>query len=248
MPPLFTKLLVANRGEIACRIMRTARSMGIRTVGIYSEPDALAPHVAMADESFCVGGSASADSYLRIDRILDVMKTTGAQAVHPGYGFLSENAAFSEAVEAAGASFVGPGAFAIKAMGDKIESKKLASEAGVSTIPGVLGVLKNADEAVTVANQVGYPVMLKASAGGGGKGMRIAYNDAEAAEGFELSAAEAAASFGDDRIFVERYVEQPRHVEIRKHSEANTPCLAADQRQRLAPSAADTQRCRHPAP
>ena len=212
--PLFSKLLVANRGEIACRIMRTARRLGIRTVGVYSEADACAPHVGMADEAICVGSAASSDSYLRIDRLIDVLKRTGAEAVHPGYGFLSENAAFCEAVEAAGAAFVGPGVHAIQAMGDKIESKQLAAAAGVSTIPGVLGVLKSADEAVTVANEVGYPVMLKASAGGGGKGMRIAYNDAEAASGFTLSAAEAASSFGDDRIFVERYVEQPRHIEI----------------------------------
>lgn len=213
-PPLFRTLLVANRGEIACRIMRTAKRLGMRTIGVYSEPDARAPHVAMADEAICIGSAASADSYLRIDRLIDAIKKTGAEAVHPGYGFLSERAAFCEAVEAAGAAFVGPTAHAIRAMGDKIESKLLAQAAGVSTIPGVLAVMKTAEEAVAVANKVGYPVMLKASAGGGGKGMRIAYNDAEAASGFALSAAEAAASFGDDRIFVERYVEKPRHVEI----------------------------------
>ena len=213
MPP-FSKLLVANRGEIACRVMRTAKRLGIRTVGIFSEPDAQLPHVRMADEAICVGGAASADSYLHIDRVMEAVRSTGATAVHPGYGFLSENAAFAEAVTAAGAAFVGPPAGAIRAMGDKIESKRLAAAAGVSTIPGVLGVLGSAEEAVRVANEVGYPVMLKASAGGGGKGMRIAYNDAEAAAGFTLSAAEAASSFGDDRIFVERYVEQPRHIEI----------------------------------
>jgi len=213
-PPPFRSLLVANRGEIACRIMRTAKRLGMRTIGVYSEPDARAPHVAMADEAICIGSAASADSYLRIDRLIDAIKKTGAEAVHPGYGFLSERAAFCEAVEAAGAAFVGPTAHAIRAMGDKIESKMLAQAAGVSTIPGVLAVMKTAEEAVAVANKVGYPVMLKASAGGGGKGMRIAYNDAEAASGFALSAAEAAASFGDDRIFVERYVEKPRHVEI----------------------------------
>jgi len=213
-PPPFRSLLVANRGEIACRIMRTAKRLGMRTIGVYSEPDARAPHVAMADEAICIGSAASADSYLRIDRLIDAIKKTGAEAVHPGYGFLSERAAFCEAVEAAGAAFVGPTAHAIRAMGDKIESKLLAQAAGVSTIPGVLAVMKTAEEAVAVANKVGYPVMLKASAGGGGKGMRIAYNDAEAASGFALSAAEAAASFGDDRIFVERYVEKPRHVEI----------------------------------
>jgi propionyl-CoA carboxylase alpha chain len=213
-PPPFRSLLVANRGEIACRIMRTAKRLGMRTIGVYSEPDARAPHVAMADEAICIGSAASADSYLRIDRLIDAIKKTGAEAVHPGYGFLSERAAFCEAVEAAGAAFVGPTAHAIRAMGDKIESKMLAQAAGVSTIPGVLAVMKTAEEAVAVANKVGSPVMLKASAGGGGKGMRIAYNDAEAASGFALSAAEAAASFGDDRIFVERYVEKPRHVEI----------------------------------
>ena len=211
---LFKKLLVANRGEIACRVFRTAERLGIRTVAVYSEPDANAPHVAMADEAVCVGSAASAQSYLRADTILDVLRKTGACAVHPGYGFLSENAEFSEAVEASGAQFVGPGAEAIRAMGDKITSKQIAIDAGVDCIPGVQAVLKDADEAVEVAKSVGYPVMLKASAGGGGKGMRIAYNDAEAASGFALSAAEAASSFGDDRIFVERYVEQPRHVEI----------------------------------
>ena len=214
MPPPFRSLLVANRGEIACRIMRTAKRMGVHTIGVYSEPDARAPHVAMADEAICVGSAASADSYLRINRLMDVLKKTGAEAVHPGYGFLSENAAFCEAVEGAGAAFVGPTAHAISAMGDKIESKLLADAAGVSTIPGVTSVMETAEEAVAIANKVGYPVMLKASAGGGGKGMRIAYNDAEAASGFALSAAEAASSFGDDRIFVERYVEKPRHVEI----------------------------------
>ena len=218
MAPLFKKLLIANRGEIACRVIRTAKRLGIRTVAIYSEPDAQTPHVAMADEAVCLGGISSADSYLRVDKVLAAMKATGANAVHPGYGFLSENATFSQAVQDFGAAFVGPDAHAIDAMGDKIESKRLAGQAGVSIIPGIERVLKNAEEAVAVANEVGYPVMLKASAGGGGKGMRIAYTDDEAREGFKLSAAEAINSFGDDRIFVERYVESPRHIEIRKPS------------------------------
>jgi len=212
--PLFKKLLVANRGEIACRVMRTAHRMGIETVAVYSEPDSRAPHVALAGQSVCVGSAASADSYLRIDRILDAIASTGAEAVHPGYGFLSENAAFSEAVEAAGVAFVGPAAFAINAMGDKIESKRLAAEAGVTTIPGFEGVIADADEAARVASDVGFPVMIKASAGGGGKGMRIAWDEAEARQAFGLSQREAAASFGDDRIFIERYVEKPRHIEI----------------------------------
>ena len=185
----------------------------------------MAPHVRMADEAICVGGAASADSYLRVDAVMAAIKSTGAEAVHPGYGFLSENQAFADAVEAAGVAFVGPSAFAIQAMGDKIESKRLASSAGVSTIPGVESIIADADEAVKIANEVGYPVMLKASAGGGGKGMRIAYNDAEARSGFELSKAEAASSFGDDRIFVERYVEQPRHVEIQLIADKHGNCV-----------------------
>ena len=211
---LFDSLLIANRGEIACRIMRTAKRLGIKTIAVYSEADARAPHVAMADQAVCIGKAASSDSYLRVDRIIDVIRATGAQAVHPGYGFLSENAVFADAVEAEGVAFVGPRGDAISAMGDKIESKKLAAAAGVDTIPGFLGVLRDADEAVKVAAEVGYPVMVKASAGGGGKGMRIAWNEAEARQGYELSSREAAASFGDDRIFIERYVERPRHIEI----------------------------------
>ena len=221
MGRLFDSLLIANRGEIACRIMRTAKRLGIKTIAVYSEADARAPHVAMADQAVCIGKAASSDSYLRVDRIISVIRATGAQAVHPGYGFLSENAAFSEAVEAEGVAFVGPRGDAIRAMGDKIESKKLAAEAGVDTIPGFLGVLRDADEAVKVAAEVGYPVMVKASAGGGGKGMRIAWNGAETRQGFELSSREAAASFGDDRIFIERYVERPRHIEIQLLADAH---------------------------
>ncbi len=214
MGRLFDSLLIANRGEIACRIMRTAKRLGVKTIAVYSEADSRAPHVAQADQAVCIGKAASSESYLKVDNIIAAIRATGAQAVHPGYGFLSENAAFAEAVEAEGVAFVGPGAHAIRAMGDKIESKNLAKAAGVDTIPGFMGVLKDEDEAAKVAAEVGYPVMIKASAGGGGKGMRIAWNDAEARQGFTLSSREAAASFGDDRIFIERYVEQPRHIEI----------------------------------
>jgi len=231
MGRLFDTLLVANRGEIACRVMRTCKRLGIRTVGIYSEPDARAPHVAMADTAVCVGPAASTASYLNIEAIMRAIETTGAQAVHPGYGFLSENAAFSEAVEAAGVAFVGPAAYAMRAMGDKIESKKVAAAAGVSTIPGFMGVLKDEDEAVAVAAQVGYPVMIKASAGGGGKGMRIAYNEAETRSGFRTSSAEAASSFGDDRIFIERFVEEPRHIEIQLVADAHGGCVYLPERE-----------------
>lgn len=211
---MFKKILIANRGEIACRVIRTARSMGIGTVAIYSEADAGALHVQMADESVHVGGSASSDSYLRIDRVLQAVAQTGAEAVHPGYGFLSENAEFAQALEEAGVAFIGPGIHAITSMGDKIASKRLAADAGVNTIPGYTDVIKDADHAVQVASDIGYPVMLKASAGGGGKGMRVVWNDAECREGFDSTRAEARSSFGDDRIFAEKFVEQPRHIEI----------------------------------
>jgi len=208
------KILIANRGEIACRVMKTARKMGIKTVAIYSDADAGAPHVRMADEAVHIGPSAAAESYLVMDKILDAIKQTGAQAVHPGYGFLSENAAFAEALDKAGVAFIGPGKRAIEAMGDKITSKKLADEAGVSTVPGHMGLIEDAEEAVKIATQIGYPVMIKASAGGGGKGMRIAWNDDEAREGFALSRSEARSSFGDERIFIEKFVQKPRHIEI----------------------------------
>ena len=221
MGRLFDSLMVANRGEIACRIMRTAKRLGIKTIAVYSEADARAPHVRLADQAVCIGKAASSESYLKVDTIIEAMRATGAQAVHPGYGFLSENAAFSEAVEAEGKAFVGPGPFAIRAMGDKIESKKLAAEAGVDTIPGFLGVLSGEDEAAKVAAEVGFPVMIKASAGGGGKGMRVAWNEEEARQGFTLSSREAASSFGDDRIFIERYVENPRHIEIQLIADAH---------------------------
>jgi len=211
---LFSKILIANRGEIACRVMRTAKRMGIATVAVYSEADADALHVAMADEAVAVGPAPSSESYLVIDNIMAAIKETGADAVHPGYGFLSENAAFSEALEKAGVAFIGPGPKAIAAMGDKIESKRLAEEAGVATVPGRPGVIKDAEEAVTVSKEIGYPVMLKASAGGGGKGMRIARDDDGVRESFRLAASEALSSFGDDRIFIEKFIENPRHIEI----------------------------------
>ncbi len=211
---MFTKILIANRGEIACRVIRTARRMGIATVAVYSEADAGALHVREADEAVAIGPAASADSYLRIDRIVAACRQTGAEAVHPGYGFLSERAAFTTALAEAGIAFIGPTPEAIAAMGDKIESKKLAAAAGVSTVPGHLGIIPDADAAMLVAHDIGYPVMIKASAGGGGKGMRIAHDDAELREGFSGARHEAKASFGDDRIFLEKYIEEPRHIEI----------------------------------
>ena len=211
---LFAKILVANRGEIACRIIRTARRMGIATVAVYSEADRGALHVAQADSAVCIGGAAPAESYLRIDAIVDACRESGAEAVHPGYGFLSENRAFREALEAAGIAFIGPPAGAIESMGDKITSKRIAEAAGVNTIPGHTGVVRDANDAVRIAHEVGYPVMLKASAGGGGKGMRIARNDDECREGFERAGSEARSSFGDDRLFIERFIEEPRHIEI----------------------------------
>ncbi|WP_299282558.1 acetyl/propionyl/methylcrotonyl-CoA carboxylase subunit alpha [uncultured Tateyamaria sp.] len=211
---MFNKLLIANRGEIACRVIKTARKMGITTVAIYSDADAKALHVQMADEAIHIGPPPANQSYIVIDKVMEAIKTSGAEAVHPGYGFLSENAKFAEALEAAGVAFVGPPKGAIEKMGDKITSKKIAKEAGVSTVPGNMGLIADADEAVKISNDVGYPVMLKASAGGGGKGMRIAWNDEEAREGFQSSKNEAANSFGDDRIFIEKFVTQPRHIEI----------------------------------
>jgi len=211
---MFDKILIANRGEIACRVIKTARKMGIETVAIYSDADRQALHVQMADEAVHVGPAPANQSYIVIDNVMAAIKSSGAQAVHPGYGFLSENAKFAEALEAAGVAFVGPPKGAIEAMGDKITSKKIAQEAGVSTVPGYMGLIADADEAVKISNEIGYPVMIKASAGGGGKGMRIAWNDEEAREGFQSSKNEAANSFGDDRIFIEKFVTQPRHIEI----------------------------------
>ena len=211
---MFKKILIANRGEIACRVIKTARKMGIGTVAIYSDADKNALHVEMADEAVHIGPPPANQSYIVIDKVMSAIRETGAQAVHPGYGFLSENSKFAEALEAEGVAFIGPPKGAIEAMGDKITSKKIAQEAGVSTVPGYMGLIEDADEAVKISNEIGYPVMIKASAGGGGKGMRIAWSDQEAREGFQSSKNEAANSFGDDRIFIEKFVTQPRHIEI----------------------------------
>ncbi|MAI13034.1 MAG: acetyl/propionyl-CoA carboxylase subunit alpha [Rhodospirillaceae bacterium] len=211
---MFKKILIANRGEIACRVIRTAKRMGIATVAVYSDADADALHVRLADEAIAIGGSASSESYLVIEKILDAIKQTGAQAVHPGYGFLSENATFAEKLAEEGIIFIGPGVKAIAAMGDKIESKKIAAGAGVNTVPGYVGVLADDKEAVKVAAEIGFPVMIKASAGGGGKGMRVAFNEKEVKEGFRAAVSEAASSFGDDRVFIEKFIEDPRHIEI----------------------------------
>ena len=211
---MIKKLLIANRGEIACRVIKTARKMGIKTVAVYSDADRDALHVKMADEAVHIGPAPSNQSYIVIEKILEAIAKTGADAVHPGYGFLSENAVFADALANAGITFVGPPVNAIQAMGDKITSKKLAAEAGVSTVPGHMGLIEDADEAVKISDQIGYPVMIKASAGGGGKGMRIAWNAEEAREGFQSSRNEAKNSFGDDRIFIEKFVTEPRHIEI----------------------------------
>jgi propionyl-CoA carboxylase alpha chain len=209
-----TKILIANRGEIACRVIRTARKMGIKTVAVYSDADARSPHVEMADESVHIGPSPAAQSYLLADKIIEVCKQTGADAVHPGYGFLSERTSFAEALKAAGITFIGPPPGAIAAMGDKIESKKLALEAGVNVVPGFVGEIDDTEHAVRIAEEIGYPVMMKASAGGGGKGMRLAYNEQDVREGFEATKREGLASFGDDRVFIEKFILQPRHIEI----------------------------------
>ncbi|PLL12537.1 acetyl/propionyl-CoA carboxylase subunit alpha [Tabrizicola sp. TH137] len=211
---MFKKILIANRGEIACRVIKTARKMGIQTVAVYSDADRNALHVKMADEAVHIGPPPANQSYIVIDKIMEAIRATGAEAVHPGYGFLSERMDFAAALEKEGVVFIGPPSPAIEAMGDKITSKKLAQEAGVSTVPGYMGLIADSEEAVRISRQIGYPVMIKASAGGGGKGMRIAWNDQEAAEGFQSSKNEAAASFGDDRIFIEKFVTQPRHIEI----------------------------------
>ncbi|MCC0021878.1 MAG: acetyl/propionyl/methylcrotonyl-CoA carboxylase subunit alpha [Nitratireductor sp.] len=211
---MFKKILIANRGEIACRVIKTARKMGIKTVAVYSDADRDALHVKMADEAVHIGPPPAAESYIVIDKIMDAVRQTGAEAVHPGYGFLSERAEFAEALDKAGVAFIGPPVGAIEAMGDKITSKKLAAEAGVSTVPGYMGLIADADEAVKIAGEIGYPVMIKASAGGGGKGMRIAWDEKETREGFQSSKNEAKSSFGDDRIFIEKFVTQPRHIEI----------------------------------
>jgi propionyl-CoA carboxylase alpha chain len=211
---MFKKILIANRGEIACRVIATAKKMGIKTVAVYSEADKGARHVALADESVCIGPAPSRESYLRADKIIEACKQTGAEAVHPGYGFLSENAEFSKTLEENGIIFIGPKHHAVAAMGDKIASKKLANEAKVNTIPGYNDPIATPEDAVKIAQGIGYPVMIKASAGGGGKGLRVAFNDKECAEGFASCKTEALGAFGDDRIFIEKFVEQPRHIEI----------------------------------
>ncbi|MCC5962850.1 MAG: acetyl/propionyl/methylcrotonyl-CoA carboxylase subunit alpha [Rhodobacteraceae bacterium] len=228
---MFSKILIANRGEIACRVIKSARAMGIRTVAVYSDADAHALHVRMADEAVHIGPPPANQSYIVIERIMDAIRQTGAEAVHPGYGFLSENRKFAEALAAEGVAFIGPPASAIEAMGDKITSKKLAAEAGVSTVPGYMGLIADAEEAVKISTEIGYPVMIKASAGGGGKGMRIAWNDDEAREGFQSSKNEAASSFGDDRIFIEKFVTQPRHIEIQVLADGHGNCVYLHERE-----------------
>uniref|UniRef100_A0A673GD71 Propionyl-CoA carboxylase alpha chain, mitochondrial n=1 Tax=Sinocyclocheilus rhinocerous TaxID=307959 RepID=A0A673GD71_9TELE len=223
-PQTFDKILIANRGEIACRVIKTCKKMGIKTVAVHSDVDSSAVHVKMADEAVCVGPAPTSKSYLNMDAIMNAIKQTGAQAVHPGYGFLSENKEFAKRLEAEGVTFIGPDTHAIQAMGDKIESKLIAKAAKVNTIPGFDGVVKDAEEAVKIAGEIGYPVMIKASAGGGGKGMRIAWNDEETREGFRFSSQEAASSFGDDRLLIEKFIDNPRHIEIQvladKHGNA----------------------------
>ena len=211
---MFSKILIANRGEIACRVITTARKMGIKTVAVYSDADARAPFVAMADEAVHIGPSPAAESYLIADKIIAACKQTGAEAVHPGYGFLSERTSFAEALAKEGIAFIGPPVGAIAAMGDKIESKKLAKEAGVNVVPGFVGEIEDTEHAVRISNEIGYPVMMKASAGGGGKGMRLAYNEADVREGFESVKREGLNSFGDDRVFIEKFILNPRHIEI----------------------------------
>ena len=228
---MFKKILVANRGEIACRVFKTAKRMGIATVAVYSEADRNALHVRMADEAVPIGAPPAAESYLVIDKIVEACKQTGAEAVHPGYGFLSERAEFAERLAKEGIAFIGPPPGAIEAMGDKITSKKIAADAAVSTVPGHMGLIDDSAHAVRIASEIGYPVMIKASAGGGGKGMRIAWNDDEAVEGFERSKSEAASSFGDDRIFIEKFVTEPRHIEIQVLADQHGNCLYLGERE-----------------
>jgi len=228
---MFTKILIANRGEIACRVIATARKMGIATVAVYSDADKEARHVALADEAVRIGPAPSRESYLLADVIIAAAKSTGAQAIHPGYGFLSENAAFSKRCEEEGIVFIGPKHHSIAAMGDKIESKKLAGAAGVNCIPGVNDAIETPERAVDIAKGIGYPVMIKASAGGGGKGLRVAYNDKEAFEGFSSCRNEARNSFGDDRVFVEKFVEEPRHIEIQLMGDAHGNVLYLNERE-----------------
>ena len=228
---MFQKILIANRGEIACRVIKTCRKLGIRTVAVFSEADERALHVRMADEAICIGPAPAAQSYISIERVMEAVRASGAQAVHPGYGFLSENPRFAAALAEAGVAFIGPPASAVEAMGDKITSKRIAAEAGVSTVPGHMGLIADAEEAVRNDQGIAYPVMIKASAGGGGKGMRIAWSDKEAREGFQASKNEAAASFGDDRIFIEKFVDQPRHIEIQVLADKHGNCLYLHERE-----------------
>ena len=228
---MFKKILIANRGEIACRVIKSARKMGIASVAVYSEADANALHVEMADEAVCIGPAASAESYLVIDKIIDACRQTGAEAVHPGYGFLSENEAFSRRLQAEGIAFIGPGPDAVAAMGDKIASKKLADKAGVNTIPGYNDAIDTAEQAVKIAQDIGYPVMIKASAGGGGKGLRVAFNDEEAHAGFSACRSEAKNAFGDDRVFIEKFVIEPRHIEIQVLADAHGNTLYLQERE-----------------
>ncbi|KYR00425.1 propionyl-CoA carboxylase [Tieghemostelium lacteum] len=220
---MFEKILIANRGEIACRVINTCKKMGIKTVAIYSDVDKLAKHVKEADESVCVGTAPTSESYLNIPAVIEAIKQTGAQAVHPGYGFLSENSKFVKELENIGVTFIGPGSYAMHALGDKIESKKIAKAAGVSVVPGFIGEVEGIDQVLKIANEIGYPVMVKASAGGGGKGMRVCRNDEEVKIGYRLSRQEAKSSFGDDRMLIEKYIEAGRHIEIQVLSDGENP-------------------------
>jgi propionyl-CoA carboxylase alpha chain len=228
---MFKKILIANRGEIACRVIKTARKMGIATVAVYSEADRDALHVELADEAVCIGAAPSKESYLVMDKIIAACKQTGAEAVHPGYGFLSENEAFSKRLEEEGIVFIGPKHYSVAAMGDKIASKKLATEAKVNVIPGYNDAIDSPEQAVKIAQDIGYPVMIKASAGGGGKGLRVAYNDKEAHEGFASCKTEAKNAFGDDRVFIEKFVEEPRHIEIQLIGDAQGNCVYLHERE-----------------
>ena len=228
---MFDKILIANRGEIACRVIKTAKQMGIKTVAVFSDADRNALHVQMADEAVNIGPPPANQSYIDIKKVISAVKKTNAQAVHPGYGFLSENAKFAKSLSDIGVTFIGPPENAIESMGDKITSKKIAQEAGVNTVPGYMGVIKDENEALSISEKIGYPVMIKASAGGGGKGMRIAWNDSEVKEGFQSSKNEAASSFGDDRIFIEKFVTQPRHIEIQVLADTKGNCIYLGERE-----------------
>ena len=228
---MFDKILIANRGEIACRVIKTAKRMGIKTVAVFSDADRNALHVQMADEAVNIGPPPANQSYIDIEKVISAVKKTNAQAVHPGYGFLSENAKFAKSLFDIGVTFIGPPQNAIESMGDKITSKKIAQEAGVNTVPGYMGVIKDEDEALSISERIGYPVMIKASAGGGGKGMRIAWNDTEVKEGFQSSKNEAASSFGYDRIFIEKFVTQPRHIEIQVLADTKGNCIYLGERE-----------------